>query len=129
MKATRIDHVALVVHDIAAAARRFSEGFGMEIVSDGTVPDGTLRMVYLRAGESLLQLISPIGPGPFADFLAEKGEGLHHLCFEMPSIGNGELSTDEALLPIATGGMGARVRFLAAPVHGASIELTEQMPR
>lgn len=124
MRVSRIDHVAMVVRDIDAASLRFQAQFGMSLVSEPEAR-GSLRMAYLKAGDSLLQLISPVGPGPILDFLDSRGEGLHHLCFAVPSVEDESVGMSHRLLPKSTGGMGAAVRFLADPVHGAVIELSE----
>jgi catechol 2,3-dioxygenase-like lactoylglutathione lyase family enzyme len=125
MKVNRIDHVAMVVRDLDAAVARFRTEFGLSLLAHKLAADGALRMAYLGSTGTSLQLISPLGPGPFADFLKNRGEGLHHLCFEVGSVKDSRLPGNLALLPPAIGGMGAKVRFLADPVHGTMIELTE----
>jgi catechol 2,3-dioxygenase-like lactoylglutathione lyase family enzyme len=125
MKVNRIDHVAMVVRDLDVAVARFTTQFGLALLSHGLAADGALRMAYLGAAGTSLQLISPVGPGPFADFLEQRGEGLHHVCFEVGSVDDSRLPGDLAFRPSTVGGMGATVRFLAEPVHGAMIELTE----
>lgn len=129
MKANRIDHVALLVRNMDAAIARLADGFRLDLASDAVVAGGTLRMAYLRAGDTMLQLISPLGPGPFQDALAENGESLHHICFEVDSIPDAMVSRnpDDFTVP-ALGGMGASVCFLRQPVHGLVVELTEKLP-
>jgi hypothetical protein len=47
-----------------------------------------VRAALLAAGESEIELLEPLGPStPVGRFLARRGEGLHHLCFETPNVG------------------------------------------
>jgi methylmalonyl-CoA/ethylmalonyl-CoA epimerase len=126
--ARRIDHVGIAVHDAAATAALFRDRFGTEIEVTADLDDGSARLVYLQAGDTTLQLVQPLQPGPLADFLARQGEGLHHVCLAVDSL-------DRALaaLPGETGtiggaymgGRGCRVVFTRQPMAGVLIELTE----
>jgi methylmalonyl-CoA/ethylmalonyl-CoA epimerase len=124
--ARRIDHVGVLVVDAEAARATFAEGFGLQPSEDWTEPKGSFRLVYLDSGDTTLQLVQPIGPGPLMDELAERGEGLHHLCFQIEGF-------DRTLDSLASGtngepyvgGRGSRVCFLTQRKHGVLVELTE----
>ena len=76
----------MVVRDLDAATSVYCERFGMELVGEEDLPHLGVRVAYLDSGGSLLQLLTPIGPGGVRDHLDASGEGLHHLCYAVPDI-------------------------------------------
>lgn len=84
----RLDHVGIAVSDIPEAARFLTDVLGME--EDGpeiALPDQGVSVRFLRAGEDRVELLAPAdGEGALARFLEKRGEGLHHLCFEVDDI-------------------------------------------
>lgn len=126
-----IDHVALVVRDIDASLRYFTERLGLTVLGDEvTQASGGARLVYLDAGNVTIQLVSPTGAtGPIAQHLAERGEGLHHICLAVEEIGEAlESLAPEAGVLVAVGGRGRRTAFLPDRPSGLVIELTETRP-
>lgn len=125
--ARRIDHVGVLVRDVEISARYYADVFGLTISADATLDDGSARLVYLEAGDTTLQLIQPLQPGPAADYLDFRGEGLHHVCFAVGNVADAlrHLPGEESLDGIYIGGRGCRVSFVAARPNGLIIELTE----
>jgi methylmalonyl-CoA/ethylmalonyl-CoA epimerase len=127
-----VDHVAVAVHDADAAAANFSTLLGCTVERDELVPAVGVRLLYLASptaprGATTLQLVQPVSPGPVADFLDERGEGLHHVCFATDDIAATAARTGGADAPdVFTGGRGLPCAFLLAQPHGARIELTER---
>ena len=78
----KIHHLAVVVKEISDSAKYYSEFFGYRIVSDEVVDaKQKSRLLFIRLGENLLELIGPTGEdSPVYEFL-QKGGGLHHLCY------------------------------------------------
>jgi len=75
----RIHHVGIVVRDAEAAADAYQRGLDLEVLA---IEDfrTEARVVFLRAGETLLHLIQPLrADTPYAAALRERGEGAHHL--------------------------------------------------
>jgi hypothetical protein len=69
------------------------------VVHDETLVDPPVRLVYVDAGNVLLQFCEPTGDGRIATFLGEHGEGLHHLCLRVDEV----VATAEAISPDAPG--------------------------
>jgi methylmalonyl-CoA/ethylmalonyl-CoA epimerase len=87
----RIHHVGIIVRDAEAAAEVYRAGIGLEVVA---LEDyrGEAKVALLRAGESLLHLIEPVAEGTiWAAALRERGEGPHHVAFEVADI-NGAIT-------------------------------------
>lgn len=82
----RIHHVGIVVRDAEAAAETYQRGLGLEVLA---IEDfrTEARVVFLRAGETLLHLIQPLRPDtPYAAALRERDEGPHHVALEVADL-------------------------------------------
>ncbi|WP_038058371.1 methylmalonyl-CoA epimerase [Thermus amyloliquefaciens] len=83
----RLHHVGIAVEDLEAAKARYRL-LGFAPVAEGEVAAQGVRVAMLRgAGETLLELLAPLGPDtPVGRFLEKRGPGLHHLAFATPRI-------------------------------------------
>jgi methylmalonyl-CoA/ethylmalonyl-CoA epimerase len=82
-----IHHVAVVVRSIEASLPRYRAIFGLEPeAAPRTFASQAVRLCFLPTGPSpaaRLELIEPIDEtSGVARFLAARGEGVHHVCFE-----------------------------------------------
>ena len=85
----RIHHVGIVVERLTDAYAFYRDVLGLPLVREAEIADQGVRAALLAAGESEIELLEPLGPStPVARFLAKRGEGLHHLCFETPNVGD-----------------------------------------
>src|SRR5205807_1292435 len=66
---------------------RYRDTLGLPLIKEATIPDQHVRAALLGAGESEIELLEPLEPSSgIGRFLARRGEGLHHLCFDTPDI-------------------------------------------
>lgn len=78
----RLDHIAILVADTNKALEVFHHRLGFPLVFSETLEDQGVRLTHLDMGGVQLQLVQPLRDDiPLAKVLAEKGEGLHHVCF------------------------------------------------
>lgn len=83
----RVDHVAVAVADTDAAVARFGERFGLAPAHSEMLTSPRVRLTYLDAGNMFIQLVEPLdGESAIARFLAERGEGVHHVCFGVDDV-------------------------------------------
>lgn len=83
----RIHHVAIVVKRLAHAHRFYRDTLGLPLLKEATLTDQGVRAALLGAGETELELIEPLDDSTGAGrYLARRGEGLHHVCFDVPSV-------------------------------------------
>src|SRR5262245_29614794 len=83
----RIHHVGIVVNRLEDAYRFYRDTLGLPLVKEATIPDQQVRAALLGAGESEIELLEPLDASSgVGRFLARRGEGLHHLCFDTPDI-------------------------------------------
>ena len=81
---TGVNHATLAVHDAAAAARRWQEVLGVDAAGPARIEGGLRSRIALD--NALIDLESPTGPGPLAEFLRAYGEGPFELGLSTPDI-------------------------------------------
>lgn len=83
----RVDHIAIVVHDIEEASRFYTEHLGLCIERIEEVPSQKVRVAFIPVGETRIELVEPMSEdSPISGFLQKKGSGLHHICLETSDI-------------------------------------------
>ena len=83
----KIHHVALVVRSIDGSLPMWRDNLGLELETVVEVPTDRVRIAFLGVGESKIELVEPTDDTTgVARFLAAKGEGFHHVCFEVPNL-------------------------------------------
>ena len=83
----RIHHVAIVVTSIEKSLVFYQEVLGLEVESVMDIPGDRVRIAFLTVGESKVELVEPTDDTTgVARFLASKGEGFHHVCFEVGNL-------------------------------------------
>lgn len=86
-KITKINHVAIVVPEIEGALSFWHDALGLELHHVEDVPSQKSAVAFLPIGESEVELVKPTSDDSgVAKFLADKGPGMHHLCFEVDDI-------------------------------------------
>lgn len=131
----RIDHIGIAVKSIHKTLDFYRETLGLELAHTEAEPEQRVLVAFLPAGEAEVELLEPIDEeGPVARFLAQRGEGIHHICFEVENIekvlellaGQGvELIDREP--KIGTGGK--RIAFVHPhSTSGVLVELYEKRP-
>jgi methylmalonyl-CoA/ethylmalonyl-CoA epimerase len=83
----RIDHIAIVVGDIESALGFWRDTLGLELDHLAEVPEQQAAVAFLPAGSSQVELVRPTTEtSGVARFLARRGPGIHHICFEVDDI-------------------------------------------
>ena len=85
----RLNHVAIAVHDLAAASRVYRDLLGAELSAPLPQPEHGVTVVFITLPNTKVELLEPLGEGsPIAGFLARNPEGgIHHICYEVDDIG------------------------------------------
>ncbi len=143
-------HIGWVVRDCAAAQEELSArlgagpfvSMGPEARFDKTLVHGnpvpySLRVAVGALGGVLIELLEPLdGNSPHAEFLRDRGEGLHHLAYLVPDFDDQlaavRAARPEADLLIDGTGPGNPVRWVyvdGGAAHGTVIELLERTPQ
>jgi methylmalonyl-CoA/ethylmalonyl-CoA epimerase len=83
----KVHHVALIVSAIEPALELWRDMLGLELESVMDIPQDRVRIAFLGVGESKIELVEPTDDSTgVARFLASKGEGFHHVCFEVDDL-------------------------------------------
>jgi len=83
----RIDHIGIVVHSIDDAVQTYCQQLGFTLTERMTVADQQVEVAFLNNGADALEFIAPTDPASgVARFLENKGEGTHHICFEVEDV-------------------------------------------
>ncbi|NKC14743.1 MAG: methylmalonyl-CoA epimerase [Gammaproteobacteria bacterium] len=84
----RLNHVALVVPDLNAAAALYKETLGAEVSDACAMPDHGVTTVFVELPNTKIELLHPLGDdSPVAGFLAKNpAGGMHHVCYEVEDI-------------------------------------------
>ncbi|MBC6407390.1 MAG: methylmalonyl-CoA epimerase [Rhodobacteraceae bacterium] len=108
----RLNHVALAVPDLAAAAQQYRTALGAKVAPIQHVPEHGVSVVFIDLPNSKIELLHPLGAdSPIETFLAKNpAGGMHHLCYE---VGNIIAARDHLI------GCGARVLGDGNPKIGA----------
>jgi len=86
-KLKKINHVAIVVGDVDESLKFWRDAMGIELHHIEDVPSQKSMVAFLPVGESEVELVKPTSEDSgVAKFLAERGGGMHHLCFEVDDI-------------------------------------------
>ena len=83
----RICHLGYAVEDIEAASEFYRENFGAVPGEPEVVEEQGIVATMFRVGESQIELVQPTRPdSPVGKFLAKRGEGFHHVAFEVDDL-------------------------------------------
>jgi methylmalonyl-CoA/ethylmalonyl-CoA epimerase len=108
----RLNHVAIAVPDLAAAADQYRQLLGAEVSAPAAQAAHGVTTVFVTLPNTKIELLAPLGPdSPIAAFLERNpGGAIHHLCYEVADI----LAARDHLLR-----QGARVLGDGEPKTGA----------
>ena len=106
----KIHHVAIVVRSIDGSLPLWRDLLGLELEEVIDIATDRVRIAFLRVGESKVELVEPTDDTTgVSRFLESKGEGFHHVCFEVDNLA-------EALIRLELDGLEL---IDTAPRHGA----------
>ncbi|MBM4196837.1 MAG: methylmalonyl-CoA epimerase [Gammaproteobacteria bacterium] len=84
----KLNHVAIVVPDLAAAAAIYRRTLGARVSEPLALPEHGVTTVFVELANTKIELLHPLGErSPIAKFLeANPSGGMHHLCYEVADI-------------------------------------------
>jgi methylmalonyl-CoA/ethylmalonyl-CoA epimerase len=84
---SRVHHVAVVVKSIERSVGLYRDLLGMPVEAVQDIASDRVRIAFLGVGESKVELVQPTDESTgVARFLASRGEGFHHVCFEVGNL-------------------------------------------
>jgi methylmalonyl-CoA/ethylmalonyl-CoA epimerase len=83
----KIEHIGIAVSSIASASAVYEKLLNTGVYKTEDVPAEGVRTAFLQCGPNKIELLEALnGDSPIARFLAKKGEGIHHIAFEVNNI-------------------------------------------
>ncbi|MEA2517368.1 MAG: methylmalonyl-CoA/ethylmalonyl-CoA epimerase [Actinomycetota bacterium] len=129
----KIEHIALAVEDLDTAVKHYAEVWGLEVSHRERVEDQGVEEAMLPLGDSFLQLLGPTGPDTtVGKFVAKRGEGLHHIAYEVDDLEGALAELKAKGVPLIDeaprlGGRGHMVAFVHPKGnHGLLVELIQK---
>ena len=87
MSIRKISHIGIAVRDLDQQVAFYRDVMGLEYQGTEVVEDQQVRVAIFRVGESAIELLEPTSPeSPVAKHLDKKGEGIHHLAYDVEGI-------------------------------------------
>ncbi len=131
----RVEHIALAVADLDAAIAHYASVWGLEVEHRERVDDQGVEEAMLPIGDSYLQLLGATDPETtVGKFLAKRGEGLHHIAYEVDDLQAALADLKSKGVPLIdeaprVGGRGHMVAFVHPKGnHGLLVELIQRPP-
>jgi len=127
----RIHHVALIVARLDPALAFWRDTLALDLEVIEAMEHDRVRIAFLPVGESKIELVEPTDDTTgVARFLESKGEGFHHVCFEVPNLAEAlmhlEIDGIELVDSAPRRGAEGPVAFLhPRSCHGVLVELIE----
>ena len=83
----KINHIGIAVNSLEASIPFYRDQLGMRLEGTEVVADQKVKVAFLQVGESRIELLEPTDESsPVAKYLAKKGEGIHHIAYEVEDI-------------------------------------------
>jgi methylmalonyl-CoA/ethylmalonyl-CoA epimerase len=128
----KIYHLGYAVEDLDAAARFYREHFGVALGASEEVEEQGIVAAMFEVGESRIELVQPTHPdSPVGKFLAKRGEGFHHVAFQVDDLEGALKELKESGVELIdeeprVGAGGTRIAFVHPKgAHGVLTELVE----
>jgi methylmalonyl-CoA/ethylmalonyl-CoA epimerase len=83
----KIEHIGIAVNDLESASIIYEKLFGASAYKKEEVASEGVKTAFFRCGPNKIELIEVTNPeSSIAKFIAKKGEGIHHIAFEVEDI-------------------------------------------
>jgi lactoylglutathione lyase/methylmalonyl-CoA/ethylmalonyl-CoA epimerase len=128
----KIDHIGVAVKNLGDSLHIFKDILGMQYTGEEEVEEQKVKTAFLPVGESEIELLESTSPdGAIAKFIEKRGEGIHHIAFEVDDLGEKLKELEKAGVRLIDkepryGAGGAQIAFLhPKSTNGILIELCE----
>jgi len=130
--ANKVDHIGILVGNLDQAAKLYQDCFGVRVEMTKTMAERGVKVAVLSLAEGTnLELLEPLPGSSMAKVLEGRGEGLHHIAFEVDDVDKelGRLSARgiELIDKKARPGLEGMVAFIhPKSLRGVLIELCQK---
>ena len=131
MSVRRVSHLGLAVRDLDAAVAAYEAALGVTARREGVLESEGIEAATFHIGDVEIELMQPTGGDtPVGRFIAKRGEGIHHVAYEVDDVQESLDGMRAAGLEVAgeaRPGLGGRKAAFVHPrsLHGVLTELVE----
>ena len=87
MKPTHVEHIGIAVKDLKEAIAFYENSLGFTCYAVEEVAEQKVRTAFFKVGDTKIELLESTDPeGPVGKFIANKGEGVHHIAFAVEGL-------------------------------------------
>ena len=132
MEIKKIEHIGIAVKSIKDAMKFYVDILNLGLSEIVDVPSRKLRIAFIELSGTKLELLESAGEGSVIDkFIQKKGEGIHHVCFEVEDFDRTVSELKDKKVEFVdeprTGAEGKKIVFLQPKnAFGVLIELKEK---
>ena len=85
--AKKVDHIGILVSNLNEAIKLYKDCFGAEVGKIETLTERGVKAAILSLAQGAnLELLEPLPGSNMANVLEKRGEGLHHITFEVDDV-------------------------------------------
>jgi methylmalonyl-CoA/ethylmalonyl-CoA epimerase len=96
MNITHIEHIGIAVKDLDSAITYYENVLGLKCYAIEEVTDQKVKTAFFMVGQTKIELLESTDPeGPIGKFIEKRGEGVHHLAFNVPGLADALNEIDE----------------------------------
>jgi len=97
----RIDHVAILLPELAEGTSFWADALGLPLEKIEEMPEQQVKIAFLPVGSSHIELLEPTDDtSGVAAYLQKRGPGLHHICLEVDDLEETLARLKEAKVPL-----------------------------
>jgi methylmalonyl-CoA/ethylmalonyl-CoA epimerase len=135
MKAKKIEHIGIAVNSLDDSIKFYEDVFGLKCYAVEKVEDQKVRTAFFKIGDTKIELLESTDPGKAGlidKFIEKRGEGIHHIAFEVEDLPGALKEIEGKGIQLIDGephegAEGLDVAFLhPKSSHGVLIELCEK---
>ena len=88
MNITHIEHIGIAVENLEEAVAFYEKVYGLKCYAVEEMADQKVKTAFFKVGQTKIELLESTNPeGPIGKFIANKGQGIHHIAFAVDKVG------------------------------------------
>ena len=96
MSISHIEHIGIAVENLDEAIAFYEKVYGLKCYAVEEVTDQKVKTAFFKVGQTKIELLESTDPeGPIGKFIANKGQGIHHLAFAVDNVGEALENAEE----------------------------------
>ncbi len=96
MNISHIEHIGIAVENLEEAIAFYEKVYGLKCYAVEEVTDQKVKTAFFKVGQTKIELLESTDPeGPIGKFIANKGQGIHHLAFAVDNVGEALENVEE----------------------------------